>query len=77
MSDADHTLTLRDPDNDAERCENCLKHISDCDNTRMPDDCQCTRCVDCRELLDEEEERLDGGGVGQCFDCFVNERDHG
>ena len=72
MPDTDYTLTLRDPA--VERCENCDKVIVERDpaEDRSPDDCQCARCIDCNELLDDEEDRL---GHEQCFDCFVTEHD--
>ena len=70
--DVNHTLTLRDEDGDDDRCEDCEKHIPEDHLEILPDDCHCVRCIDCRELFDEEEIRL---GNEQCFECFVSERD--
>jgi hypothetical protein len=76
-NDADHMLVMHDPD--VEHCEDCDKVIGERSNDRLdrdevpsPDECQCARCIDCRELLDEEEQQL---GHEQCFDCYVTEHD--
>jgi len=63
--DRDYDLVMDDKEDRSERCDNCgLPNVVG--------GCKCPRCLDCDELLDEEE--IDCSGE-QCFSCFCSERD--